>query len=117
VQIRTRLFKELTPLPRMPKNGEWDTLDANHCFRKTTYKSMMPKIITVACKFRSKSEPLKRRKHFENSQGTYQVSMNIQFGRSANQTHRGPKRVTTLISRPQMVYITPIMWDGHHQFQ
>jgi hypothetical protein len=78
---------------------------------------MMPKTIIVACKSRSKSKPLKSRKHFENGQGTYQISMSIQFGKSANQTHRVPSMVTTLISRLQMVYITPIMWDYHHQFQ
>jgi len=56
---------------------------------------MMLETIVIAFKSRSKSKPLKRRKHFENDQDTYQVSMNIQFGRSANQTHRVPSRVTT----------------------
>jgi hypothetical protein len=55
----------------------------------------MLETIAIAYKSRSKSKPLKRRNHFENGQGTYQVSMNIQFGRSANQTHKVPSMVIT----------------------
>jgi hypothetical protein len=63
-------------------------------------------IAIVACKLIKGFEPLRRMKHSENGQGTYQVLMNTQFGKSVDQTHKVPCRVTTLISRPQMVYNT-----------
>jgi hypothetical protein len=64
------------------------------------------KIAIVACKLIKEFEALRRMKHSKNGQGTYQVLMSIQFGKSVDQTHRVPCRVTTLISRPQMVYNT-----------
>jgi hypothetical protein len=56
---------------------------------------MILETIAIAFKSISKSKPLKRRKHFENDQDTYQVSMNIQFGISANPTHRVISKATT----------------------
>ncbi len=65
----------------------------------------MLEIPIVACKLIKKSKPLIM-KYFENGQGTYQILMSTQFRKSINQTHKVPCRVTTLISRPQMVYNT-----------
>jgi hypothetical protein len=46
----------------------------------------MPKTTIIACKFRQKiNEPLKINKHFKNGQAMYQILMNIQFERNADQ--------------------------------
>jgi hypothetical protein len=50
-----------------------------------------------------------KRRQFESGQGTYKILVSIQFGRSANWTHRIPNMATTPISKPQMIYTTPIM--------
>jgi hypothetical protein len=44
----------------------------------------------------------------------YQVS--IQFGRKVDQTYEDPSRVTIPISRPQTVYIMPIMTTPANKF-
>lgn len=62
----------------------------------------------TTCEPLQELEPMRRRQ-FESGQSTYRILVNIQFGRSANQTHKIPNMATTPISRPQMIYTTPIM--------
>jgi hypothetical protein len=57
---------------------------------------------------KSLSNKLKKNQ-FENDQVTYQVLVNIHFGRRVDQTSKVPNKVTIPISRPQTIYKTPIM--------
>jgi hypothetical protein len=66
--------------------------------------------IAVAYKLKLKFELVRRRKQFENSQGTYQVPISIQFRQRTNQTHGIPSKVTIQsISKPQMTYTSLFM--------
>jgi hypothetical protein len=64
----------------------------------------------VAYKLELKFKLARRRKQSENSQGTYQVPINIQLRQKANQTHGIPSKVTIWsISKLQMIYTSLIM--------
>ncbi len=69
---------------------------------------MLPNIVIVVCELKQEHEPVKKKKQSKSGQGTYQISMNLQFGGCVNQIHKVPNRVIMPISRPQTIYTTPI---------
>jgi len=82
---------------------------------------VMPTITVLACEHIQKSELLKKIMQSKSGQSTYWILVNTHFGRSTYQTQKVLNRARTPISRPQMVYITPLwqhkqidLWDGHH---
>jgi hypothetical protein len=68
----------------------------------------MLEIDIVAYKLGQKVEP-SRRNQSKNGQATYQVQMSIHVGRRADQIYEDRSQVMVPISKPQMVYITPIV--------
>ncbi len=90
-------------------NVEWDTLDANHCFKRTIdYICDSKENYSISYKFRWEFEPWRKTKHFKSGQGTYKIPMSIQLKWSTNQTHGVPSRVIVPISRPQKICTTLI---------
>lgn len=75
----------------------------------------MLEIDIVAYKLGQKVEP-SRRSQSKNGQATYQVQMSIQVGRRAHQIYEDRSRVMVPISKPQMVYITPIVITQENKY-
>jgi hypothetical protein len=68
-----------------------------------------PKTTTIAYKLGQEVEPSRRGNQSKNDQATYQVLMNTQVGKQANQIYEDPSWVTIPISRPQTMYTTSII--------
>jgi hypothetical protein len=69
MHIGVKLFKEFTPSLKMPGTMSGIPKMLVIILEGQNNKFVMPKITSVACKFKHEFESLRRMKHFENGHG------------------------------------------------